>query len=90
MDNVLNALRHMAEHGGNWYFDRLSGSWLLNLSYSRAYVNDYGSVGFSQQEMQDFLKHYEQLVSNPPVTYIQMAFKEMREFNVEDTYNHLL
>lgn len=22
--------------------------------------------------------------------YIQMAFKEMREFNVEDTYNHLL
>lgn len=40
--------------------------------------------------MENFDHETDSLQRPEPPTYIQMAFKEMREFNVEDTYTHLL
>lgn len=146
MKNVIDALRVMAENGGRWGGDTCAGVWYLGLSAARSY--SYACVGFTQSDVEDFLKYYDtlttqidhlemyietlhehyknpaprheqsepveevpgtdgsaihifgdetdaelldalrQLDGKPP--YIQMAFKEMREFNVEDTYTSQL
>lgn len=128
MKNVIDALRYMAKNGGLWSNDPVAGVWRLRLFYARSYSGD--RVGFTQSDVEDFLKYYDTLTTQidhlemyietlhehyktprheqsepveevpgtdgsaihldgkPP--HIQMAFKEMREFNVEDTYTSQL
>ena len=59
MNNVLQALRHMAEHNGDWYGGAYAGVWRLDLYYARSYSLDY--VGFTRDDVIEFLKHYEEM-----------------------------
>lgn len=47
-----------------------------------------GACSEGDETDEELLETLNRLDGKP--TYIQMAFKEMREFNVEDTYTHLL
>lgn len=62
MNKVIEALEHMAENGGYWTHDSHAGVWHLSLGGARS--NPYG-VGFSQDDVIEFLRHYEEL-SKPP------------------------
>lgn len=59
MQNVIEALRYMAEHGGYWYYGTFSGVWRLFLYGARS--DSAGRVGFTQDELREFLKHYDEL-----------------------------
>lgn len=61
MDNVLKALKHMAEHGGYWGSGTYAGVWCFLLRYARSYSETM--TGFTQDEMQAFLRHYEKVLS---------------------------
>ena len=59
MNKVIEALRHMDEHGGSWIVGTNAGVWYLYLYGARSI--SYGLVGFTKDELKEFLKHYEEL-----------------------------
>ena len=61
MHNVIDALRHMAENGGFWYGVTHKCVWYLYLFDISS--GSFENAGFTQQEMQEFLKHYEELTN---------------------------
>jgi hypothetical protein len=90
--------------GGYWYHDTSADVWYLNLRYAaRSYSpNDAGFREDVKQLLADaeagrklrewLLKDAEirrNMRDNNQPTYIQTAFKELKEF-VEDTYVHML
>ena len=67
MNKVIEALQYMAEHGGTWNSVTFLNVWRLGL------VHDY--FGFSQQDLQEFLKHYQEINSST-VTSKELPYKE--------------
>lgn len=61
MKNVIDTLRYMAKNGGHWYDGTNSGVWRLGLRSARSYSD--GNVGFTQDELKQFLKHYEETMT---------------------------
>ena len=61
MNKVIKALEHMADRGGNWFIDTTTGGWYLGLLYARS--NSGSAVGFSQDDVIEFLKHYEEITN---------------------------
>lgn len=62
MKNVIESLRYMTERGGYWFHDPYSGVWYLRLSLGRSDSGDF--IGFTQEELREFLKHYEELTDD--------------------------
>ena len=61
MNKVIEALRCMADHGGDWYLGTFAGVWYLSPCYARSDSHAY--VGFRQDELREFLKHYEEITN---------------------------
>lgn len=59
MNKVLEALEHMAERGGAWSVDLYAGNWLVDMFDAKSYTPV--DVGFTQADLREFLKHYEEL-----------------------------
>jgi hypothetical protein len=104
MDNkAYELLMKWLENGGSWGNVTNAGVWQLNLLIARSNSND--RVGFRKDMRQLLadadagrklrewlLKDAEirrNMMDNNQPTYIQTAFKELKEF-VEDTYVHML
>jgi hypothetical protein len=60
-NNVIEALEYMSERGGNWFNDTFAGVWRLDLL---ARSHSAGHVGFTQDDLREFLKHYEEVTRN--------------------------
>lgn len=61
MNKIIEALEHMAENGGHWYHGTYAGVWSLDLRYARSGSHD--AIRFTQYEAREFLKHYEELMT---------------------------
>lgn len=59
MNKVLETLKYISKHGGYWDIVTNAGVWQLVLYYPRSY--SYGNVGFTQDDVIEFLKHYEEM-----------------------------
>lgn len=59
MENVIETLKYIAKHDGYWGKVTDAGVWYRNLNGARSY--SYGGVGFTKDDLREFLKHYEEL-----------------------------
>lgn len=61
MKNVIEALQYMAERGGAWSVDLYAGNWLVDMFDAKSYTPV--DVGFTQDELKEFLKHYKEIAN---------------------------
>jgi hypothetical protein len=61
MENFLESLKYMAEHGGRWF-----GYKEDNKEWELALENDdlHHFMGFTQSDVKEFLEHYKSTITN--------------------------